>query len=72
MNLPTMRAMNAAIVTEKYCPAKKAFIQGASAGEFAKRAAKHCKDEAPTGQGLSGVEVTLTAECQQVYATQCP
>ncbi|MGH7296276.1 MAG: hypothetical protein ACRELB_15155, partial [Polyangiaceae bacterium] len=67
-----MTVINQAIVTERYCPGKKAFIQGASAAEFQRRAVTHCKDQAPTGQGLSGAEVTLTAECQQVYATQCP
>ncbi|HWD24758.1 MAG TPA: hypothetical protein VG368_04785 [Acidimicrobiales bacterium] len=70
--LQRMQVIDAAIVNEKYCPAKWAFIQGASAAEFAKRAAAHCKDDAPTGPGLSGAEVTLTAECQQVYATGCP
>jgi hypothetical protein len=67
-----MQMINQAIVVEKYCPAKKQFLAGASAAEFAKRAADHCKNSAPTGQGLSGAEVTLTAECQQVYSTGCP
>jgi hypothetical protein len=71
-NLPAMRAMNAAIVTEKYCPARKAFLAVSNATEFVKRAAAHCKDQAPTATGLSGAQVTLTAECQQVYATVCP
>jgi hypothetical protein len=67
-----MQVINQAIVVERYCPARKAFVQGVSLGEFQKRAVAHCRDQAPTGQGLSGVEVTLTAECQQVYATPCP
>jgi hypothetical protein len=67
-----MIVINQAIVNERYCPAKKAFLAGSNAAEFAKRAADHCKNSAPTGQGLSGAEVTLTAECQQVYGTACP
>jgi hypothetical protein len=70
--LEQMRIINQATVTERYCPARKAFVQGASAADFAKRAAAHCKDEAPTGAGLSGAEVTLTSQCQQVYASSCP
>lgn len=68
----TMQTINAAIVVEKYCPAKKAFIQGVNAAEFQTRATKHCRDDAPTGQGLSGAEITLTADCNAVYATACP
>jgi hypothetical protein len=67
-----MIVINQAIVNERYCPAKKAFLAGSNAAEFAKRATDHCKNSAPTGQGLSGAEVSLTAECQQVYATPCP
>ncbi len=68
----TMQTINQAIVVEKYCPTKKAFITGASFAEFQARATKHCRDEAPTGRGLSGADVTLTADCQNVYATACP
>lgn len=67
-----MRTFNAATVAERYCPARKAFVAALGAAEFAKKAAAHCKDEPPTGQGLSGAEVTLTAQCQQVYASACP
>jgi len=70
--LQQMRMINQAIISEQYCPAKSAFLQGASGLEFGKRAAHHCKEEAPTGQGLSGADVTLTSECTQVYATPCP
>jgi len=70
--LEQLRTINQATVVERYCPAKKAFVQGASVAEFAKRAAAHCKDQAPTGAGLSGAEVTLTGECTAVYATPCP
>jgi hypothetical protein len=72
MNLPAMQAINAAIVVERYCPSVKAFLAVSSAVDFAKRAAAHCKTEAPTATGLSGAQVTLTAECQQVYGTACP
>ena len=61
-----------AVVQEKYCPAKKAFIAQASAGEFSKRAVAHCKDSAPVGNGQGGVQVTLTAQCQAAYASPCP
>jgi hypothetical protein len=87
--LPQMRAINAAIVTEKYCPAKKTFLSASSfairnapargraapstaADDFALRSANHCKSDPPMGNGLSGAQVTLTTECQQVYATPCP
>jgi len=67
-----MRAINDAIFKERYCPAKKDFLASASSGEFQHRAAAHCKDDPPTGTGLSGTEVTLTSECQAVYASPCP
>jgi hypothetical protein len=70
--LQTVLAINQAIVTERYCPARKAFVQRAGVVEFQKRAVAHCKEQAPTGQGLSGVEVTLTTECTAAYATPCP
>jgi hypothetical protein len=71
-NLQQLQAFNAATVTERYCPARKAFLQASSVAEFQRRAGAHCKDLPPTGQGLSGAQVTLTTECQQVYATACP
>lgn len=71
-SVQTMRTINAAIVTERYCPARKAFVTSTSVTEFTTRATKHCKDEAPTGRGLSGAEITLTTECTPVYATACP
>ncbi len=71
-NLQQLYAFNAATVTERYCPARKAFLQASSAAEFQRRAGAHCKDSPPTGQGLSGAQVTLTTECQQVYAISCP
>jgi hypothetical protein len=64
--LQQIHAINAATVNEQYCPAKKAFLAEASATEFAKRAAAHCRDQPPTGNGLSGAQVTLTAECNSV------
>jgi hypothetical protein len=70
--LPQVLAINQSIVKEKYCPARKAFIQAASVAEFQRRAMLHCKNEAPTGQGISGAAVTLTSECSTVYAIQCP
>ena len=74
--LPMMLALNQKEVAERYCPAKKAFVglfaQQAGAVEFQKRAAAHCKNEAPHGEGVSGADVTLTSECVTVYATPCP
>jgi hypothetical protein len=70
--LQRMQVITQAIVAEKYCPARKSFIEGASVVDFVKRATAHCKDEAPIGPGLSGAEVTLAAECREVYAAPCP
>lgn len=71
-NLQQVQAVNATTVTERYCPARRAFLRASSPAEFQRRAAAHCRDQPPTGQGLSGAQVTLTAECQQVYAIVCP
>jgi hypothetical protein len=64
--------VNEAVVTEKFCPARKLFLQVSTPAEFQKRATVHCKNEAPTGQGISGAEVPLTTLCAQAYATSCP
>jgi hypothetical protein len=71
-NIPAMLTVNTAIVTEKYCPARKEFVQATSTAEFQKRATAHCKDETPRGQGLSGADVLLSTQCQAVYSTGCP
>lgn len=60
------------VVSEKYCPAKREFVKQLGPTEFAKRAAAHCKDGAPTDTGKDGAEVTLTAQCTTAYATACP
>lgn len=74
--LPAMLALNQQEIAERYCPARKAFVQlfaqQAGAAEFQKRAAAHCKNETPHGEGISGADVTLTSECVAVYATPCP
>jgi hypothetical protein len=70
--LEQLRAVNHATVVERYCPARKAFLQAATAADFQRRAAAHCRDEAPSGQGLSGAVVSLTPQCTSVYATSCP
>lgn len=67
-----MEMFSKAVVTEQYCPAKKAFVQQASITEFVKRSSAHCKDDPPTGSGLSGAQVTLDRQCSEVYATACP
>lgn len=61
-----------ATVNEKYCPARRAFVANGGLSAFVKRATAHCKDEPPVGEGLSGAEVTLTAQCQTAFATPCP
>ena len=71
-SLRSMLTVNEAVVAERYCPAKKLFVQAGSVSEFQKRAAKHCKEETPTERGISGAEVTLTTQCTQAYATPCP
>jgi hypothetical protein len=70
--IPQMMTINRAIVSERYCPAKRAFLAVSNAADFQRRAVAHCRDQAPTATGLSGAEVSLTAECVQVYATGCP
>jgi hypothetical protein len=72
LELQQMRTITAAIAPERYCPARRTFIEATSAAEFTRRATKHCKEEAPSAQGLSGANVTLTGECTQAYATSCP
>lgn len=61
-----------AVVDEKYCPARAAFVRGASLADFQARATKHCRDEAPVDQGISGANITLTSWCTQAFATPCP
>lgn len=60
-----------AITSEQFCPARKAFIAKVGLAEYQARAKQHCKDNAPVGIGLSGVQVTLTAECNAAFATTC-
>ncbi len=67
-----MRTIGAAIVTEKYCPARKNFVAHAGLAAFQKRASAHCKDDPPSASGLSGAQITLTAKCQGSFATACP
>lgn len=70
--LGKMRVITEAVGRERFCPAKKAFLDGGGTTvEFQKRATSHCKDEAPAAQGLSGVSVTLTADCQAAFASTC-
>jgi hypothetical protein len=71
-DLRQIQLVNAASIPERYCPARKAFLQVTGAAEFQRRAVAHCKDSPPTGPGLSGAQVTLSAECTAVYATACP
>jgi hypothetical protein len=67
-----METITAAIVREKFCPAKKEFLSASNATEFSRRAAAHCKDQPPTANGLSGSQITLTALCQASFAAGCP
>lgn len=67
-----MATFVSALVKEQYCPSKKEFIANASAADFSRRAALHCKDDPPTASGISGVQVTLTQQCRDALATLCP
>lgn len=62
----------AAITSEQFCPAKKTFIAKGGLAEYQARAKAHCTEKAPIGTGLSGAQVTLTAECTAAFATACP
>ncbi|GEM_PF-2977465 len=70
-SLENMRAYRALLIENTYCPAKKAFVDGAGAAEFIKRGAQHCKEEPPTSSGLAGATITLTDECRAAFATGC-
>lgn len=67
-----MKVITAAIVSEKFCPEKKAFVASAGAAEFTKRAERHCKDDPPQASGLSGAQVSLPTQCQAAFAASCP
>ncbi len=70
--LETLRTVNQATVKEQLCPAKRAFVQAAGVADLQRRAAAHCRDQAPSGQGLSGAVVPLNSQCSAVFATACP
>lgn len=61
----------AATVTERYCPAKRAFVTLASVAEFTKRASVHCTKDPPTDTGYSGGQVPLGPQCAAAFATPC-
>lgn len=61
-----------ALVKESYCPAFHAFMAERTRTEFTKLAKDHCDSRPPTGTGLGGTDVTLTAECRATYLTTCP
>jgi hypothetical protein len=67
-----METITAAIVREKFCPAKKEFFAASNAAEFSRRANAHCANQPPTANGLSGSQITLTALCQASFAAGCP
>lgn len=60
-----------ALLKESYCPAVNTFKAERTQAEFNELAKAHCDDRPPTGTGLSGVTVTLTAECRSTYLTPC-
>lgn len=72
MGAKAMRVQMAASVKEAYCPAKKEAIAALGQKEFASLVAKHCEEEPPTTQGLSGRQVELKAECKAAFASPCP
>lgn len=69
--LATMQKYREGLVRDAFCPAKRAFVKAAGAGEYSRRAAEHCSKEAPIDVGVGGVEKTLTAECRGAFATGC-
>jgi len=70
--LQRLEAHTKALIVERYCPARQAFLGHSIAADFQTRSRAHCKDRPPQGTGLSGVQVTLTAQCRQVYFSPCP
>ena len=79
-NAPTARNLAAAqrvdahvasLIRDSYCPAVKAFLKRSTRADFQARAKDHCDQEPPTGTGLGGEQVVLTAGCRQVFATPC-
>jgi hypothetical protein len=69
--LESMRKYRAGLIRDAFCPAKRAFLKGASVAEYNRRVAEHCLNEAPTDVGVGGVQKTLTAECKAAFATGC-
>lgn len=72
MAAKAMRAQMAAVVRESFCPAKKEAIASLGQKEFASRVAKHCDEDPPMTQGLSGKQIELKAECKATFSTACP
>jgi len=67
-----MMAHQQAVISEQYCPARKAFVAQLGLAEFAKSVAAHCKNDPPVASGQGGEDVPLTSQCQAAYATACP
>lgn len=72
MAAKAMKAQMAASVRESFCPAKKEAIASLGQKEFASRVAKHCEEDPPMTQGLSGKQIELKAECKATFSTACP
>jgi hypothetical protein len=60
-----MTVFTAASVTEKFCPARHAFVAQAGAADFSRRATEHCS-------GLDANSSPDRATCQATFATGCP
>lgn len=69
--LASMAKYRQGLVLDAFCPAKRAFLQRASAAEYNRRSAEHCKSNPPTDVGAGGVEKVLTAECKTAFAIGC-
>jgi hypothetical protein len=62
----------ALLLRDSYCPAQKDFVHTSSRTDLAARSKAHCKETAPTISGGGEERITLTAECNAVFATSCP
>ncbi len=67
-----MAAHIANFFEHSFCPNVKKFLAVSTKAAFTKRSKAHCDERPPRAPGPSNDEVTLTAQCKQVYAKRCP
>lgn len=65
-----MQQMLRGMLTQQFCPAKKAFVAAAGQAEFLKRSKAKCRDNPPTATGTNGPE-RLVSDCEAVFAEVC-